>query len=321
VESEFSAILGHDFQLSELSRDLASGNVAHAYLFSGPPHIGKFTVAKSFAKKLLLDGEDPALVPAKTNQVDRLLHPDLFVLDRLWIEDTQEDFEVLGRFTNIPQQHRQKSGAKTDTISIDDVRVLQERLYEVSTARYRCCLIRSFERMREEASNAFLKILEEPPKQVVFILTAATIAALPPTIVSRVRVLQFFPLSLPQLRPLVSSLEEGTAAFLLHVCQGAPGIIRRLIDDPEMLREQRSLHVAAGNFWHTTVPAQRLKVLRPLADDPQTLDRFVLHLCLTLREQLPESAPAHIEALQRLLRGLQTNVHKGLLLQQFALAV
>ena len=83
-----SPLLGHKSQQHDLLLDVQTGNIAHAYLFTGPAHIGKFTVAKWFAEMLLLDQvsfEDQERV---LHDVARLLHPDLLVLDQLWMEET-----------------------------------------------------------------------------------------------------------------------------------------------------------------------------------------------------------------------------------------
>ena len=58
----FENIIGHGKQLRALGEDLATGNLAHAYLFTGPPHVGKFTIAKQLAKFLQCPtplGDDP----------------------------------------------------------------------------------------------------------------------------------------------------------------------------------------------------------------------------------------------------------------------
>ena len=144
------------------------------------------------------------------DQIDRLIHPDYFQLDQLWIEDVCEDPAVIGCTTNIPQKHRQEVKAKTNEIGIEDIRALHERLYEIGTGQYRCCVIRSAERMREAAGNALLKILEEPPKGVVFILTSEFPSLLLPTLHSRMRQLRFTRLSQDALKPLVKVCRRMT---------------------------------------------------------------------------------------------------------------
>ena len=82
----------------------------------------------------------------------------------------------------------------TVKIGIDDVRALQERLYETPQGTHTVCLIRSIERLHITAANALLKILEEPPSRVLFCFTTESLSSIPATIVSRMRVINFSPL-------------------------------------------------------------------------------------------------------------------------------
>ncbi|MBI3331544.1 hypothetical protein HYZ99_01130 [Candidatus Peregrinibacteria bacterium] len=315
-------IVGHKLQIENLLEDLSGSNVSHAYLFAGPRHVGKFTVAKWFAKTLLTSGaKNPEAAQAISDQVDRLIHPDLFVLDQLWIEEQCEDFDVIGKSSNIPQQHRSKAKAKTDTISIEDVRVLHERLFEIGTGTWRCCLIRSIERMQTEAANALLKMLEEPPQGVVFILTTESPSAVLPTILSRTRMLRFYHLSRVELLPLVEGLEPEESHFLLRRAQGAPGIVRRLRDDPDFLREEKLTAGQAAEFWRSASLMERLQLLKPLAERGEAADAFVLHLALALREEDSAERLRLSRSLHDLIRGLKTNAQRKLLAQRFALEI
>jgi DNA polymerase-3 subunit delta' len=316
-----SGILGHRAQLLSLQNDLERGNVAHAYLFSGPRHVGKFTIAKGFALALLSDGLDDAARERAADEIEKLLHPDLLVLDQLWIEDVQEDFDVIAKSSNVLQVHRQKAKAKTDTISIDDIRSLQDRLHEVGRGKYRCCLIRSVERMQDEAVNALLKILEEPPQGVVFLLTTQSFASLLPTLISRTRVTHFTRLTDGEMSPLFEKTSEEERAFLLRVAQGSPGVVRRLRDDPDLLRVERQVHNSALAFWHSRSPLERLQLLKPLKERGEEADQFLLHLALGLREELDTLPPASAEQLFSFQRKLETNVNRELLSQQFVLGL
>ena len=311
-------LLGHERQIAQLQGDIAADNVSHAYLFVGPPHIGKFTAARAFAKELLLSDVLPEDREAIGHQIDRLLHPDLLVLDKLWMEDRQEDWEDIARFSNIPQEHRKKAGAKTDRISIDDIRAIQERIHDTASGRYRCVCIRSMERMDDPPANALLKILEEPPPGRVFLLTAASTETLLPTVVSRCRVLQFAPLGRAPMETLLRDADPEDAQFLLHVAQGAPGLAKRLLSDPELLRAEKLLHSQANAFWRCPTVSERLHLLGPVLERGDTADRFLLHLALALREDRPLNVMRE-RALRALSSGLATNAQRGLLATQFAL--
>ncbi len=312
-------IVGHRLALAELKRDRETDHVAHAYLFAGPVGIGKFTVAKRFAEELLAEGLEGDARAEAIRQVRRLLHADLHVLDWLWMDGTQDDLDEIAKHSNVPQEHRRKAKAKTDTISIDDVRALQERLHEVGNGRYKCCLIRSVERMQAEAVNALLKLLEEPPEGVVFLLTTESPALLLPTLISRTRLMRLSRLGDALIEPLLAGIPEEDRRFILRVAQGAPGKAKRLVSEPDRLREERQTFAEATAFWHARSLEQRLRIVSPLHDKGAEADRLLLHLSLALRDELttfPDAAP---RALFALAEGLESNASRQLLAQRFAL--
>lgn len=315
-------ILGHRAQIGSLLADLEAENVAHAYLFAGEKHLGKFTIAKWFSTTLLtVDAKDEEERARLTREAERLLHRDLLVIDQLWIEDVCEDFDLIAKSSNVSQQHRAKGNpAKTDAISIEDIRSLQERLVEVGSGTYRCCLIRSVERMQEPAVSALLKILEEPPAGVVFLLTTESLSSLAATLISRSRVVRFFPLGATEMIPLVSDLPEEDGQFLLRLAQGAPGTVLTLKADPDRLRLERQQYAKALNFWHARSLGERLQLLEPLSKRGEEAERFLLHLALALREERTRS-PQHVASLSTLVNDLRTNASRPLVTQRFALDV
>ncbi len=314
-------IVGHRFEIAALTADIGMGNVAHAYLFAGHRHLGKFTVAKWFAEELLSSGLDDEGKERVHGEVRRLLHPDLFVVDKLWIEGISDDPDVLAHSSNIPQQHRAKAKAKTDSIGIEDIRMLQERLHDVGTGAFRCCLIRSVERMHDEAVNALLKILEEPPPGVVFILTTEALSSLLPTLVSRTRVLRFARVADRDLEPLLAHVDQEEKGFLLRLAQGAPGVIRQLTADPAALKAEKAVFAGASAFWQSRSLADRLHLLAPLTERTEAASQLLLHLSLALREERGAAPAQASTALHALARGLRTNASRPLLVQQFVLAL
>ncbi|MFH0769754.1 MAG: hypothetical protein V1926_00060 [Candidatus Peregrinibacteria bacterium] len=315
-------IVGHETERQELERDLEAGNVSHAYLFAGPSHLGKMTIAKWFAMQLLAHGASPEEREHIVSEAERLVHSDFLVLDRLWVEGVSEDWAVIGQTSNVPQQHRMKKPvAKTDTIGIDDIRALQQRLYETKVGAFRCCIIRLVERMQDTAANAFLKILEEPPEGLVFLLTTSAFRSLLPTVISRTRVISFRRVPSRSLRPLLTDLSEDDASFVLHLSQGAPGIALRLRNNPDLLRAERLLHSRAQSFWRTSSLRERLQLLEPLHKRGEEADQFLLHLFLTLRECPPAECAAHQPQLMEMAHGFTTNTHRELLSERFVLSV
>jgi hypothetical protein len=317
------SIVGHEKQCGQLLSDIASGNVSHAYLFTGDKHLGKMTTALWFAHLLLSDHLSPEKKPLIKKDMERFIHPDFLCLDDLWIEGVQEDWATITKSSNAPQHHRSKTPtAKSDVISIDDIRALSDLLHETSNSPYFVCIIRGVERMQAPAATAFLKILEEPPKRVVFLLTTDHVNSLLPTLLSRTRVLRFSPLTRKQLKPLLKDEEEGEADFALHIAKGAPGMLVHLQSDPELLRTHRQLHAQARQFWQSTSLKDRLSWLMNVAEKKGNDDNILLHLGLTLREHAdPRFRAQATREYTEMCRHLETNAHRGLLLERFVLSI
>lgn len=316
-------LVGHEKEQALLLGDIAKNNVSHAYLFSGPEHLGKLTIAQWFGMCLLCEGKSPDQYKIVKEQVERFIHPDFLCLDELWIDKINDDWTKLALSSNTPQQHRSKgTTAKSDVISIDDIHAIANRLQETSESQYFVCIIRGVERMHAEASNALLKILEEPPPRVVFILTTDNQKLLLPTIISRVRLLRFHPVPRAALEPLIAKEDEEDAAFALHIAQGAPGMLVRLLRDPELLRTHRQIHAQARQFWQAKTPRDRLAWIMANIEKSATPETMLLHLALTLQEHSdPVFRALAARAYADLLQRLETNAHKGLLFQRFALAI
>lgn len=218
----WSSLIGHGWAVDVLQAALAHERVGHAYLFTGPEHIGKTTLARTFAQALNCLEQDPSQRPCGQCRPCRLIamdrHPDVRLLEP----------EVTGR------------GKRT--LKIAEVRDLQRDLnlaaYEV---RHKIAILTHFDAATQGASNAFLKTLEEPPSGVVLLLTATEADALLPTIASRCRIMTLRPLTAPALQ---SALEERwqvpqlEASLLAHLADGRPGWALRALRDPSLLQER-----------------------------------------------------------------------------------
>jgi len=316
-------IAGHTKQQGELLSDIANDNVAHAYLFSGKPNIGKTTVAHWFAWRLLVAHLPPDEAKSVRMQMEKFIHPDFLCLDDLWTEDVQEDWNVIGLSSNISHlQRSKKPAARTDAISIDDLRALSGRLQATGSNPYLCCVIRGIERMQPTAATSFLKILEEPPPRVIFILTTDSPTTLLPTVLSRTRTLRFAPLKKSEMISLLHGRDDEDAGFALHIAEGAPGTLRQLLDNPDTLRGSKQLHAQAKQFWQTTSLKDRMSWLLKSTEKKQEIDDVLMHLGLTLKEYPDVRKRAtFVHAYSALANDLHTNAHRGLILERFALAV
>lgn len=161
-------VVGHKWAVDLLNRALASGRVAHAYLLTGPPQIGKKSLALNFAQALnCLDEERPCGQCLACRKIAHGSHPDVQLIE-----------------------------GEGGSLKIDQMRTLQhEAALSPLEGRWKVYIIRQMEQATAEAANCLLKTLEEPPAHVILLLTASQADALLPTIVSRCQVLNLRPLA------------------------------------------------------------------------------------------------------------------------------
>ncbi len=196
-----------------LAAALADGP-AHAYLFHGPAGVGKGRTALAFAAELL--GGDP--------RVERRIHPDLYVL------------EPLG-----------------DQIRIDAVREMRRDLHmRPFEADRRVYLVLGAHLLNEEAADALLKDLEEPPGYAVIVLVADELGPLPETIRSRCQPIPFRRLSERAVREDVQArapqLSEEEATSIARVAGGRLDRAERLLDAEAAKRRAELLETARAVY-------------------------------------------------------------------------
>ncbi len=131
-----------------------------------------------------------------------------------------------------------------EVLKIDQVRELQHKLsLSPFEARYRVAVVLRFEEANPAAANALLKTLEEPPPQVVVLLTAQGVETLLPTIVSRCEVLRLRPVSLGVTSMGLQTMygvPPDTADKLAHISGGRPGYAIQFYQQPGLLELRQS---------------------------------------------------------------------------------
>ena len=240
----WSSILDQDRVVETLRRALSQDRVAHAYLFHGPEGVGKRAVALEMARALQCteQTEEACGDCQACRKTGRMVHPDVHVhLPHPWSEEADRDEEDIGKriqrlgdnpYAAVDFVRRPSLSDPTETSNkqvlyrIDQVR--QDLIKPMSLARgegqYKVNILMDVEKMREEAANAFLKLLEEPPPQTIFLLTTSRPEQLLPTILSRCQRLRFDPL-LPE--SIESALVERNemapeaAAMLSRMADGS----------------------------------------------------------------------------------------------------
>ncbi len=221
---EFNQIVGNGNAVRTLQKASNGGPLNHAYLLHGTKGTGKRTLARIFAEGIFCRGEEhPCGSCSACLKVEKGIHPDLMVV--------------------------QKPEGKVN-ILVEQVRFLREQVYvRPNESRHRVIIIEESESMNLSAANALLKVLEEPPSYVVFILTANNISALPETIVSRCLCLEMQEVSLHQAEKwLLSRYPDGEAGMLENALSYGNGNLGRssAYMEEESCREgfQRALSVA-----------------------------------------------------------------------------
>jgi len=199
--TSFSQLLGQKRAKFFFQNVLYRQKIAHAYLFTGIPGIGKTTLAKIFS--MALNCESP-------NGVDACGHCRSC---RQMIRGNYPDFITV-----------QPEG---QIIKIDQIRKIKQSFnFAPLSGKYRVCLIQQANKMIEEASNAFLKILEEPPYGNILILCAREPLDLLPTIVSRCQRVPFQPLAVEKIKDWLiknNGLDEQKALLLARISEGSLG--------------------------------------------------------------------------------------------------
>jgi DNA polymerase III subunit delta' len=224
-------IIGHEWATDYLQRSLDANRAAHAYLISGAEGIGKARLALRLAQALNCatgSGVPPCLECRTCRRIERGNYPDV----RLASMETQAAAQKAG------------DTARQRDLKIDTIREWQRdislRPYE---GQRRIFILHDAERLNDEAANAMLKTLEEPPPYATIILVAST-ANLLPTIVSRCQPLRLRPLPRHQVAQALvdqAALEPDQAHLIAAWSSGRIGWALRIAADPDQIatRQQR----------------------------------------------------------------------------------
>lgn len=213
----FSVIKGQDRPVNILKKYIEHSCLEGGYLFAGPPGIGKKLVAKTLAKTVncLEPNLDSCDTCISCRKIDSNQHPDVHIIET--------------------------GGAE---IKIEYIRQLQREInlkpYE---ARVKVFIIDDAHNLTAEASNALLKVLEEPPENSLIILITDKQALLFKTIISRCKILKFTALKRAELEIILKkdySLEKNLAHFLAYFSEGSFGTALKF-KDRDIMREKNKI--------------------------------------------------------------------------------
>lgn len=227
----FEGIIGHAPQKAVLSSMLEKDKVPHALLFVGPEGIGKKRLALEFAKLMLCEGRNACGSCLSCRMATKGSHPDLLVL-----------------------------GEEEGAVGIETSRLLRsEGRRPPFQAKRRVLLLDHAESMTEEASNALLKTLEEPPPYVVFLLVTAEERSMRPTLRSRCLRIVFNPLRREEVQRFLmekQGLREEETQTVCSISLGSIGLglfwlerenllLRKRLSEVLMEKEGGNLEVTA----------------------------------------------------------------------------
>jgi DNA polymerase-3 subunit delta' len=227
--------IGHDSAVALLRRSLDEGRLAHAYMITGPRHLGKMTLAMDLARAVnCTASERPCGECAQCDRISRGLHTDVKIVE---VDKDQVKSRVM--------------------IAIDQVREMQR---EVSLAPFegasRVIIIDQAERLSEEAANGLLKTLEEPPDQVVLVLLAPDTGVMATTLSSRCQILELKRVSGATIVDALirtHGIDASSADQIARIARGRPGWAFRAAEDPEILEDlsnklEELEEIVAGNI-------------------------------------------------------------------------
>jgi DNA polymerase III subunit delta' len=216
-------IIGQKKAIELLRHGLARGNTVHAYLFTGPEHIGKMTLALELAMALNCEAKNP---PCHECSACKKI--------------------AAGSHTDV-QVIRLTAGAEEETeatrISIDQIKDIQHSAsLPPFEGKHRVYIIEGAEQLSIEAANRLLKTLEEPPDKVTFILITINEKLLLPTVISRCQRIEFQPVPLDEEASALMKklgIDAEKAKLLAALSRGCPGWAITAAGDETVLEKRK----------------------------------------------------------------------------------
>lgn len=216
--TSLDAVIGQKRAVDALRGAMGSGRVHHAWIFSGPVGVGKFTAACAFAAELLTDRG-----PGKDETQDRLrtgTHPDLHVVTKELAEVSREPSVRKSKQTSIAKE-------VAEEYLIEPAQ--RSRVIESDSHAGKVFIVDEAELLNHSSQNAILKLLEEPPLGTVLILVTTDEHRLLATIRSRAQRVPFGALDTTALQAWLAGsgldLQGPERDWLLAYGNGSPGQI------------------------------------------------------------------------------------------------
>lgn len=300
-------IIGHKKQLEMIEQDIESGNLTHAYLFSGPSRVGKFSIVKKLANILQCNNNLCNICPT-CKQLQSGNHTDTIVL----------------------------KSDEGESIKIEQVREIIARLQMTKQANYKLLLIKGAERLTPEAANCLLKTLEEPPPNTMIIMTTSNIREILPTIISRVRLIKFTAYSNKfieeKLTDLYPDKDPDTIKQVASLSLGKSGKAIRLLENSELLQKYLNMYNVLCEFLEDKPLYTKFGAINEILKEEKSPDEFLdvfthlvrtkLHSGIDVDTITPEKKQYYLDLLastEETRSLLKRNINARLALENLAL--
>ncbi|HLO15918.1 MAG TPA: DNA polymerase III subunit delta' C-terminal domain-containing protein [Anaerolineales bacterium] len=264
-------LIGHEWAVDMLKKHVINETTRHAYLFAGPPGLGRRTLALRFAQALNCQTPVAEGIPCGAcrdcKQIAAMQYADLTVV---------------------------QADSEGGTLKVDQIREARRTLtLKPYQAKYRVALFLRFQEANDNAANALLKTLEEAPAYAVLILTADNPEQLLPTIVSRCEVLRLRPLEIEKVKTELENrgVESGPANLIAHISGGRFGYALRMIEN-EALLEQREEQLNALQNLISASRVEKFAYADKLSRDKESMRQTVLIWLSYWRDVMLRSAQA-----------------------------
>lgn len=293
----FENIIGHDRVKAQLQHDLEKGNLHQSYVLSGPEHVGKMSLLRELMSQ---------------SRSGQAFDP----------ESSFGKMVLEGRGSGLMSFLDDGS-----TLKVEQMRSLQDFISRRGADdQFTFCVIEHVERMTISASNAFLKMLEEPSERFVFLMTTREEHALLLTIRSRV---QIFRCQVPSSSLTQRFLEKSISnplelEELMRLSLGRVGWALRLHADEELLKRARELYDYARLIFENDL-VDRFQIADHMSNKDVSqveLQQFLSYLTVKLRDEGVSRVLKPLEKVQELQRAFRnTQINKRLALESLFLEI
>lgn len=281
---QFDEMVGQEHIVRTLKNAIETNRIAHAYLFVGPRGTGKTTTARIFAKALNAEG-GPSVAPDDSTAISQAIMSG----------SCMDVIEIDGASNN----------------GVDQIRDLREECqYAPTQGRFKIYIIDEVHMLSNQAWNALLKTLEEPPGHVKFIFATTEANKVLPTVVSRCQRFEFRPIADEKIIDRLKQIAEGDD---IKVDDGALKAIARMADGG--MRDAQSILDQLISFCGNDITEEKALDVYGLAA-PAKIDEIVGAIATSDYQKLfaaIEEIAAAGRDLYRVLMDIQSRVREAMI--------